>query len=222
MRQEKQPVIQTRPVRIPAGVVELDGDLTIPANAEGLVVFAHGSGSSRKSPRNRFVAETLNRHHQATLLADLLTPDEEAVDNETRHLRFDIPFLAKRLSHMLQWAADNESTRNMNVGCFGASTGAAAALITAAYMPKTVKAVVSRGGRPDLADEYLQMVKAPTLLVVGTRDPEVLHLNREALKSLNKDSALRLVHGASHLFEEPGTLAQVAELAAKWFAMHLE
>jgi dienelactone hydrolase len=164
----------------------------------------------------------LNSHGQATLLADLLTPEEEAVDNTTRHLRFDIPFLAKRLSHMLQWAADNKSTQNMNIGCFGASTGAAAAVITAAHMPKTVKAVVSRGGRPDLAGEYLQMVKAPTLLIVGTRDPEVLHLNHEALKSLNKNSTLKLVHGASHLFEEPGTLDQVAELAARWFAINLE
>ncbi len=221
MRQEKKFSAQSQPVRIPAGAVELDGDLTVPADAEGLVVFAHGSGSSRKSPRNRFVAETLNKHGQATLLADLLTPDEEVVDNTTLHLRFDIPFLAKRLGHMLQWAADNEATRHLNIGCFGASTGAAAALIAAAYMPKTVKAVVSRGGRPDLAGEYLPMVKAPTLLIVGTRDPEVLHLNREALKSLNTDSGLRLVHGASHLFEEPGTLEQVAELAAKWFATHL-
>ena len=222
MRQEKYAVAQNQPVRIPAGGADLEGDLTVPAGAKCLVVFAHGSGSSRKSPRNRFVAETLNNHGQATLLADLLTQEEEAVDNTTAHLRFDIPFLAKRLSHMLQWAADNESTRNMNIGCFGASTGAAAALITAAHMPRTVKAVVSRGGRPDLAGEYLQIVRAPTLLVVGTRDPEVLHLNREALKSLNTESALRLVHGASHLFEEPGTLDQVAEMAAKWFTTHLE
>lgn len=222
MRHEKQTLARSQPVRIPAGGVELDGDLTIPPGSSSLIVFAHGSGSGRKSPRNRFVAEILNGYNQATLLADLLTLDEEAIDNTTRHLRFDIPFLAKRLSHMLQWAAANEATRSMNVGCFGASTGAAAALITAAHMPKTVKAIVSRGGRPDLAGEYLQMVRAPTLLIVGTRDPEVLHLNREALKSLDKESALRLVHGASHLFEEPGTLEQVAEMAAKWFSTHLE
>lgn len=208
-------------VRIPGGKVVLDGDLTIPAKAKGLVIFAHGSGSSRKSPRNRYVAEVLNAHNLGTLLADLLTAEEDDIDRQTRHLRFDIPLLAERLQHMVLWAQQNQDTKNLSIGTFGASTGAAAALIAAARRQSHVKTVVSRGGRPDLAMDFLSMVNAPTLLIVGENDEEVIHLNRMALEKLNDRSAIKIIPGATHLFEEPGTLEQAAQLAAAWFEKYL-
>ncbi len=212
----------SHPVRIPAGKVILDGDLTIPADTKGLVVFAHGSGSSRKSPRNRYVAEVLNEHHLASLLADLLTPEEEAIDRQTRHLRFNIPLLSERLEYMILWALKNQETRHMNIGTFGASTGAAAALIAAAEQREKIKAVVSRGGRPDLAMEFLPMVEAPALLIVGENDQSVLRLNERALEKLNEMSAINIIPRATHLFEEPGTLEEAAQLAASWFERYLE
>lgn len=209
-------------VRIPAENLMLDGDLTIPANAKGLVIFAHGSGSSRKSPRNRYVARVMNEHDLGTLLVDLLTLEEDAIDRQTRHLRFDIPLLAGRLEHMIRWAQQNQATKNLPVGTFGASTGAAAALIAAARQAKIVKAVVSRGGRPDLAMEFLPLVKAPALLIVGQNDPDVIRLNRQALEKLNIRSTINIIPGATHLFEEPGTLEEAAQLAASWFEQYLE
>ncbi|MGZ9108091.1 MAG: dienelactone hydrolase family protein [Micavibrio sp.] len=212
----------TRPIRIPAEKVVLDGDLTIPTGAKGLVIFAHGSGSGRKSPRNQYVAKVLNEHRLGTLLADLLTSEEEAVDRQTRHLRFDIPLLSGRLEHMILWAQEKPETRNLSIGTFGASTGAAAALIAAARRPETVKAVVSRGGRPDLAMEFLPLVKAPALLIIGGHDTEVLQLNKQALEKLNIWSTIKIIPRATHLFEEPGALEEAAHLAATWFEQYLE
>ncbi|QQG35766.1 MAG: dienelactone hydrolase family protein [Micavibrio aeruginosavorus] len=225
MQKEKQiveDIPEGRPVRIPVGGIVLDGDLTLPINAKGLVIFAHGSGSSRKSPRNQYVAQVLNEHNLGTLLTDLLTADEEKIDRQTRHLRFDISLLADRLEHIILWAREYPETQNLSFGAFGASTGAAAALIATARRPETVKAVVSRGGRPDLAMEFLPLVKAPALLIVGGHDPEVLHLNREALEKLNIWSTINVIPRATHLFEEPGALENVAQLAATWFEQHLE
>lgn len=203
-----------QPVQIPpSGVI---GDLVIPLNAQGIVVFAHGSGSSRLSPRNQFVAGVLHRANLATLLLDLLTAEEEQVDLRTRHLRFDIGLLARRLVEASHWVRRNASTRDLAVGYFGASTGAAAALIAAAQLPETVRAVVSRGGRPDLAGAMLPNVKAPTLLIVGGEDVPVIELNERALNELHCEKKLEIVPGATHLFEEPGTLEQVARLAADW------
>jgi putative phosphoribosyl transferase len=198
------------------------GDLVIPANARGIVVFAHGSGSSRLSPRNQFVASVLQgRVNLATLLLDLLTAEEEQVDLRTRHLRFDIDLLAARLVETRQWLADHSSTRHLAAGYFGASTGAAAALMAAAQIPEAVRAVVSRGGRPDLAGAALPKVQAPTLLIVGGEDRQVIELNRKALNELRCEKKLEIVPGASHLFEEPGTLEQVADFAREWFEKHL-
>jgi len=208
------------PVVIPAAGASLHGDLGIPSSSLGIVLFAHGSGSSRRSPRNRYVAEHLREAGLATLLLDLLTEEEEAVDFETARLRFDIPFLAKRLLAAMRWVLDRSETAKLPLGLFGASTGAAAALVAAAQAPEVVRAVVSRGGRPDLAGDALERVSAPTLLIVGDRDPEVLALNRAARKRLGGESHLSIVPGASHLFEEPGTLAHVARLAASWFRGH--
>lgn len=207
---------------IPAGQVMLEGDLELPERAKGLVVFAHGSGSSRHSPRNRYVAQVLNAHHVGTLLTDLLTIEEEKIDRQTRHLRFDIPLLADRLEQIVLWTRETVPTRDFSIGTFGSSTGAAAALIAAAQQPDAVKAVVSRGGRPDLAMDFLPDVTAPSLLIVGQRDAEVLMLNEKALAQLNDRSRLEIVPGATHLFEEPGTLEQAARLAAEWFEKHLE
>ena len=209
------------PVRIEAGTLALDGNLTIPPDAKGLVVFAHGSGSSHKSPRNRFVASQLNAHGLASLLADLLTPEEEDIERESRHLRFNVPLLTDRLESITKWVGEDSRTNGLNIGYFGASTGAAAALVAAAHHPRSVRAVVSRGGRPDLAGDFLPLVKAPTLLIVGTRDQEVLRLNRESLAQLNPKSVMQVVPGATHLFEEPGALEQVSELAAAWFTTHI-
>jgi putative phosphoribosyl transferase len=203
----------------PSGII---GDLIIPRNAQAIVAFAHGSGSSRLSPRNQFVAGFLHRANLATLLLDLLTAEEEQIDLPTRHLRFDIDLLATRLVQASRWLTDNSAVRNFPIGYFGASTGAAAALIAAAQLPEAVRAVVSRGGRPDLASTALPNVKAPTLLIVGGDDAPVIDLNERAFNELCCEKALEIVPGATHLFEEPGTLEQVARLAADWFRRHLK
>ena len=208
-------------VRIPVVGVVLDADVVMPPNARGVVLFAHGSGSGRHSPRNRYVADELQGAGLATVLADLLTADEEQVDERTGELRFNVPLLAVRVAALADWVTDQERTAGLPVGLFGASTGAAAALVAAAARPSTVAAVVSRGGRPDLAGEFLRLVRQPTLLIVGERDPAVLDLNRQAARLLAGEVRLEIVPGASHLFAEPGTLEQVARLARDWFARHL-
>jgi putative phosphoribosyl transferase len=200
----------------------LDGDLVIPDSPLGLVVFAHGSGSSRASPRNRFVAERLQHGGLATLLIDLLTADEEQVDRRTGQHRFDIELLARRLERILEWIPTRQDLAGLPVGLFGASTGAAAALAAAARAGELVAAVVSRGGRPDLAGRDLAAVTSPTLLIVGSEDHEVLQLNRAAGELLAGEWRIEIVDGASHLFEEPGTLERVAELAAGWFVRHFD
>lgn len=207
-------------VRIPAGSVHLDGDLTVPDGARGVVIFAHGSGSSRHSPRNRQVAEALQGDGLATLLMDLLTSDEEQVDARTRALRFDIGMLADRLVAATDWIGGFEATGELSVGYFGASTGAACALVAAVERPH-VAAVVSRGGRPDLAGDALARVRAPTLLIVGGADEPVIGMNRDAMTRLICETRLEIVPGATHLFSEPGALEQVADLAARWFTRHL-
>ena len=209
-----------RPIDVPMDGGTLPGDLTIPSGATGVVVFAHGSGSSRKSPRNALVAEVLQGRGLATLLFDLLTADEERLDARTAHLRFDIPLLAGRLVGAID-RLDEWGAAGMAVGTFGASTGAAAALIAAARRPNVVRAVVSRGGRPDLAADELEAVRAPTLLMVGQRDEVVIELNREAMGRMRCEVELVIVRGATHLFEEPGALDRVASLAADWVASHL-
>jgi dienelactone hydrolase len=207
----------SRSVIVPVGTVELEGNLEIPHGAQGVVLFAHGSGSSRFSPRNRFVARMLNQAGIATLLIDLLTDGEEALDAQTAQLRFDIPLLANRLVAATDWLSRNPDTQRLRVGYFGASTGAGAALVAAAQRPKMIGAVVSRGGRPDLARNALFSVDAPTLLIVGGKDAQVIELNREALRRLRCEAQLDIVPGATHLFEEPGALERVADLAVGWF-----
>ena len=207
--------------RIPAGRVVLEADITIPQPARGMVLFAHGSGSSRFSPRNRYVAQQLQRAELATVLADLLTPAEEQTDARTGEIRFDIGLLAARLGQLTDWLAGQERTAELSLGYFGASTGAAAALAAAAQRPGQVRAVVSRGGRPDLAGQFLPRVHQPTLLIVGERDPVVLEINQQAFTKIPAETHLAIVPGASHLFEEPGALEQVANLARDWFAEHL-
>jgi putative phosphoribosyl transferase len=199
----------------------LEGDLHIPSGASGIVLFAHGSGSSRHSPRNQFVANMLNEAGLATLLFDLLTADEERKDRYTAQLRFDIRLLSQRVIEATEWLSHQEMTRTLPVGYFGASTGAAAALVAAAALPATVCAIVSRGGRPDLAGQVLTRVQAPTLLIVGGEDTQVIELNRLALALLPGDKRLEIVPGATHLFEEPGALEQVARLACDWFTRYL-
>lgn len=199
----------------------LDGMLSVPSHTKGIVVFAHGSGSSRFSQRNRYVAQVLNKAGLATLLFDLLTSQESDIDEVTGAFRFDIPLLAARLADTVDWLASADAARGLPIGLFGASTGAAAALIAASERPERVRVVVSRGGRPDLAGTALGRVHAPTLLIVGSRDPEVLALNEQAARRLSCEHALRIVHGATHLFEEPGTLEAVARLATDWFIRHL-
>jgi putative phosphoribosyl transferase len=212
---------EERLVRVAAGTIMLDGNLSVPDGARGIVVFAHGSGSSRLSPRNRHVAQLLNRAVLATLLVDLLTPEEEAVDLRTAQLRFDIGLLAERLVGITDWVTHAPETRHLRIGYFGASTGAGAALVAAAERPEVVDAVVSRGGRPDLAGPALTRVRAPTLLIVGSNDIQVNALNRTALAQLCCEKQLVIVPGATHLFEEPGALDQVAVLARDWFERHL-
>lgn len=208
-------------VLVPAGQVELEGDLGVPVESKGIVLFAHGSGSSRFSPRNRYVAETLRKAGLATLLIDLLTPEEEQADIRTAHLRFDIGMLASRLVSVTDWLAANPQTMHLRLGYFGASTGGGAALVAAAERPDRVGAVVSRGGRPDLAGAALARVRSATLLIVGGDDVPVIKLNRQALAILQAENALAIVPGASHLFEEPGTLEEVAWMARDWFLRHL-
>ena len=208
-----------REVAIPAGEVTLQGDLVVPEGAAGVVVFAHGTGSGRHSPRNRRVAQVLQEAALATLLLDLLTEQEEEADLLKGHLRFDIRLLASRLAAAGGWAGEQPQTAALRQGYFGASTGAAAALVAAAERP--VGAVVSRGGRPDLAGDALERVTAPTLLIVGSLDAPVVQMNREALERLRCTKEMQVVEGASHLFEEPGTLEQVAALARDWFRTHL-
>jgi len=208
-------------VQIHAGRAVLHGNLNIPENATALVLFAHGSGSSRHSPRNQFVARTLNEAGLATLLFDLLTPEEEAIDMQTREHRFNIDLLAVRLGHATKWAKQQEQTSNLGLGYFGSSTGGAAALMAAVDAPHNVDAVVSRGGRPDLAGEALPKVKAPTLLIVGGNEDIVIELNEQARDKMRCEVKLETIPGATHLFEEPGALEKVAQLASQWFSRHL-
>jgi pimeloyl-ACP methyl ester carboxylesterase len=208
-------------LRIPAGQLLLGADLSIPKSAHGVIVFVHGSGSSRHSSRNRFVAAQLQTVGLATLLMDLLTESEETADSISGHLRFDIPLLAQRLLAATDWVRAEPATQGLAVGYFGASTGGGAALLAAAAHPDRVGAVVSRGGRPDLAADALPRVRAPTLLIVGGRDPVVRQLNEEALGRLAAEARLEIVPGATHLFEEPGALETVARLAQEWFMRHL-
>jgi dienelactone hydrolase len=212
---------KTKMVKIPADGRVLDGDLIIPAGATGVVVFAHGSGSSRYSPRNKMVARMFRQAGLGTLLFDLLTPSEEAIDMHTRHLRFDIDLLGRRLAEAARWLSNRDETKELKIGFFGASTGGAAALVAAAKLGDQIGAVVSRGGRPDLAGDALRHVRAPVLLIVGGRDHMVIELNRRAYDELSCEKELQIVPGATHLFEEPGTLEAVGRLAADWFAKHL-
>ena len=213
--------VTSRSVEIPAAGVVLEGDIDVPEAARGVVVFVHGSGSSRHSPRNRYVAGELEKAGLATVLIDLLTPDEERIDARTGEFRFDIGLLAARVIALTDWLAEQKPTANLGVGLFGASTGAAAALVGAAARPERVEAVVSRGGRPDLAGHFLALVRQPTLLIVGGRDDVVIELNRRAMENLAGEVRLEIVPGATHLFEEPGTLEQVAQLTRDWFVHHL-
>jgi dienelactone hydrolase len=209
-------------LEIPASGVVLEADVVVPPRAQGVVLFAHGSGSSRHSPRNRYVAGELSSAGLAIVLVDLLTAEEERVDTRTGALRFDIDLLATRVAAATDWLVEREPTAGLGLGLFGASTGAAAALVAAATRPSAVGAVVSRGGRPDLAGEYLRLVHQPTLLIVGERDTVVIELNRKAMERLSSQTRLEIVPGATHLFEEPGTLEQVARLARDWFIRHLQ
>ncbi|WP_414754021.1 dienelactone hydrolase family protein [Anabaena sp. CCY 9910] len=208
-------------VSVSVGEVKLKGNLVIPNGATGIVLFAHGSGSSRYSPRNRYVAEVLQQAGLATLLIDLLTQEEEEIDLRTRHLRFDIGLLASRLVGATDWLTHNPDTQHLKVGYFGASTGGGAALVAAAERPETVQAIVSRGGRPDLAPSALPHVKAPTLLIVGGYDLPVIAMNEDALEQLQTSKRLVIIPRASHLFEEPGALTAVAQLASEWFMHYL-
>lgn len=213
--------VDTGEIRIAVPSAHLKGILEVPTPVEGIVVFAHGSGSGRNSPRNQLVARRLREAGMATLLMDLLTPEEEALDLERAHLRFDIAFLAGRLLAVTDWVKGQDPVGGLPLGYFGASTGAGAALLAAAERRELIRAVVSRGGRPDLAGTALHRVAAPTLLIVGGRDAQVIELNRAALAALRCEKELRIVPGATHLFEEPGTLDEVSRLAAAWFRQHL-
>ena len=220
-RPKTEPAVD-RDVRVAVGDIQLEGELKVPAGAKGIALFAHGSGSSRHSPRNQFVARVIRDAGVGTLLFDLLTREEEAVDVMTRHLRFDIDLLASRLTDAARWIAAEPDTRRLRVGLFGSSTGGAAALVAAAELGKTIGAVVSRGGRPDLAGPALARVVSPTLLIVGGRDDVVLKLNEQAYERLRCEKELKVVPGATHLFEEPGTLEEVARLGAEWLKRHLQ
>jgi putative phosphoribosyl transferase len=208
-------------MKIPIGNVEVDGTLTMPPGAKAVVLFAHGSGSSRFSPRNKYVAKEFNKAKIATLLFDLLTAEEEEIDVVTSQYRFNIALLAMRLVWVTKWLRNDLLTKTLAFGYFGASTGAAAALIAAAKLPNDIMAVVSRGGRPDLAGEYLPSVMAPTLLLVGGLDTEVIELNRLAMDQMTNEKKLAIIPGATHLFEEPGTLELVAKASADWFLRYL-
>ncbi len=222
MRENKEIGGREREVQVPIkGWRTISGDLTVVEGAEGIVVFAHGSGSSRLSPRNRYVAQILQEKGLATFLVDLLTPTEESIDAVSRNLRFDIKLLTDRVISAVRWIRQEDETSRLRIGCFGSSTGAAAALSGAARLPGDVSAVVSRGGRPDLADRDLAGVKASTLLIVGGDDSVVIELNCEAMAKLACEKEMVVVPGAGHLFEEPGKMEQVAEAAGEWFVKHL-
>jgi putative phosphoribosyl transferase len=223
MARNENRAVEDELVRIPTDDVELEGNLDIPQSTEGIVVFVHGSGSSRHSARNQYVARALNEGRLGTLLFDLLTAQEEEIDLRTRHLRFDIDLLARRTVGTVDWLTRQAFAKNMKIGLFGSSTGAAAALIAAAERPAVVQAVVSRGGRPDLAEPVLPDVVTPTLLIVGELDTPVIGMNRHALEQMPDETEvlLKIVPGASHLFEESGTLEQAARLARDWFIQHL-
>jgi dienelactone hydrolase len=212
---------KAREVSVNMEDVALEANLVIPEGATSIVAFAHGSGSSRFSPRNRAVASTLNEGGLATLLMDLLTSDEQQVDQRTAHLRFDIGLLAERVAGTVDWLTEQAETRDLDVGLFGASTGAAAALVAASQRPERVGAVVSRGGRPDLAGDALPNVKSPVLMIVGGRDTPVIGMNEDAAEKLTIEHQIEIVPGATHLFEEPGALKKVAELARDWFNKQL-
>jgi pimeloyl-ACP methyl ester carboxylesterase len=220
-RETRDSMAATDPVQIPSGSAVIHADLTIPLGARGLVVFAHGSGSSRMSRRNKWVASELQWGREATLLVDLLTPPESARDERTGEHRFDIQLLARRVVDVIDWVGREPALRSLPLGLFGASTGAAAALFAAARRPHRVKAVVSRGGRPDLAESVLSLVEAPTVLIVGENDPDVLALNQRALSQMRGERMLEIVPGATHLFEEPGALEAVAAVAREWFVKYL-
>jgi dienelactone hydrolase len=222
MIERKQNLELDQAVKIRSGKVQLDGELKVPQGATGIVLFVHGSGSSRHSRRNQYVARVIHEAGVGTLLFDLLTKEEEAIDAHTGKLRFNIEFLAKRLVDATDWITSQPTTQHLRIGYFGASTGAAAALIAAVELSNIVAAVVSRGGRPDLARNALVKVKAPTLLIVGGSDDVVIELNEDALANLRCEKELKIVPGASHLFEEPGTLEQVAQLASEWFKKKLQ
>jgi putative phosphoribosyl transferase len=213
--------LNSRLIYIPVGRAEIQGDLHIPEKSTSIVVFAHGSGSSRQSPRNKYVADVLNDAGIATLLIDLLTTDEELIDFQTARLRFDIDLLADRLTTVTHWLRGQFATDKLHLGYFGASTGAAAALVAAGREPQSVEAIVSRGGRPDLAGSWLKKVQAPTLLIVGGNDKVVIELNYQAAAELRAEHRLEIIPNAAHLFEEPGALEQVAALARDWFDEHL-
>ena len=212
---------ENRYVQILSTGVRLEGIVSIPEEARGFVVFVHGSGSSRHSPRNQYVARVIRAAGLGTLLFDLLTPEEERIDLRTPYLRFDMDLLAGRLEEVTAWVADTDATRHLRLGYFGASTGGGAALMAAARLGQSIGAVVSRGGRPDLAGALLPKVQSPTLLIVGGRDDAVIQLNKAAYAQLQCERALRIVPGATHLFEEPGALDEVARLATEWFQQHL-
>jgi putative phosphoribosyl transferase len=214
--------VQERLVSIPVGSVQLEGTLTVPKGAQGIVLFAHGSGSSRFSSRNRYVAKVLQDATLATLLLDLLTPEEEQIDRQTKQHRFDIALLAERLIAATDWLTQRPDTKHLGIGYFGASTGAGAALAAAAQRPNIVQAIVSRGGRPDLADtDTLRQVQAPTLLIAGGYDFLIVMTNRDAMAQISGEKRLEVVPRATHLFEEPGALEEVARLANRWFKQHL-
>ena len=221
MSPEVRTEVRRSTIRVPMGLHALMGDLSIPERPTGVVLFAHGSGSSRHSPRNQRVAEALQDRHFATLLIDLLTPEEEAIDDRTAEYRFDVAMLGGRLVAIVDWLRERAETARLPIGLFGASTGAAAALLAAASRPREIAAVVSRGGRPDLAGPALGKVTAPTLLIVGGLDVPVIQMNRNAIKRMSAEVMLEIVPGASHLFPERGALEHVATLAAGWFAAHL-
>jgi putative phosphoribosyl transferase len=208
-------------IKIPVGNVEVEGNLTLPSGAKGIVLFAHGSGSSRFSPRNQYVANQFNAQKTGTLLFDLLTQAEEEIDMATAEYRFNIDLLAERLIGATEWLRNDPQTRNYKFAYFGASTGAAAALIAAAKLPSDIAAVVSRGGRPDLAGDYLPRVVAPTLLLVGGLDTDVIELNRQAMVQMSAEKKLIIIPGATHLFEEPGKLEEVAKFSIDWFTRYL-
>ena len=222
MAREKSAATAQTAVAVPIDGQSLPGDLALPADPQGIVLFAHGSGSSRHSRRNQYVARRLEHRHLATLLIDLLTPQEEVVDDRTAEYRFDIPMLAGRLVTIVDWLRRRPDTASLPIGLFGASTGGGAALLAASARPREIAAVVSRGGRPDLAGTALAKVTSPTLLIVGGFDTPVIEMNRDAMTQMRGPVTLEIVPGATHLFEEPGTLERVADLAGAWFSSHLQ